>query len=192
LGKPQISFEKAPGWSVGLDGRAGIGILTRSDARGAYAFAGGLLRAQYRYFELGAFYDHADETESGGTFSHAGGFAGAWLPYRNYVDFQIALGFGARHYTDSDPRYGANGYSVSCPAASLMFGVSDRARSGDAGVRLGGQLVLTQDFGQQDKKWSFNQTNDVGDVVSTGGTTHVGGFSMSLVFTFGFDYGNSP
>jgi hypothetical protein len=194
-GPPQIaeiSFERSPGWAVELDGRAGVGFLTRSDARGAFAFAGALLRGHYQYFELGGFYDHADSTESGGTFFHAGGFAGAWLPYHNWVDFEAALGFGVRRYTDSDTRYGPNGYAVNAPALSLMLGVSDRANSGDAGARVGGQVVLTQDLGKQTQPWTLTQADSAGDVVTTSGSTRIGGFSASLVITIGFDYGMGP
>jgi hypothetical protein len=189
---PEIGFETQPRWAVGIDGRAGVGMLAHSDARGAFAFAGALLRGHYSYFEAGGFYDHADGSAQGGTFSHAGGFVGAWLPYRNWVDFDAALGIGVRHYADTDARYGTGGYTVNCPALSLLLGVSDRARLDDFGLRVGGQLVLTQDFGQKDKQWTFQQTNDSGEVVSTNGMTHVGGFSGSIVFTLGFDYGESP
>jgi hypothetical protein len=191
-GLPEISFERSPGWAVELDGRAGIGVLTRSDARGAFAFAGGLLRGHYQYFELGAFYDHADSAQNGGTFWNASGFAGAWLPYHNWVDFELAAAFGVRHYTDPDPRYGPNGYAVNSPALSFMFGVSDRASSGNAGARVGGGLVFTEDLGQKTQAWTLNQTTDQGEIVTTTGTTHVGGFSASLVFTIGFDYGQGP
>ena len=177
---------------MGVDGRAGVGMLAHSDARGAFAFAGALLRGHYSYFQLGAFYDHADGSASGGTFSHMGGFAGAWLPYRNWVDFDVALGFGVRRYVDTDARYGASGYTVNCPTLSLLLGVSDRARFGAFGARVGGGLVLTQDFGQKDQQWTAQATNETGDVVTTNGSTHVGGFSASLVFTLGFDYGESP
>jgi hypothetical protein len=189
---PEIGFETDPRWAVGIEGRVGVGMLAHSDARGAFAFAGALLRGHVSYFEAGGFYDHADATATGGTFSHAGGFVGAWLPYSNWVDFDAALGFGVRHYTDTDARYGGGGYSVNCPALSLLLGVSDRAHADKVGLRVGGGLVLTQDFGQKDKQWSFQETNDAGEVVSTNGTTHVGGFSASLVFMLGFDYGESP
>jgi hypothetical protein len=191
-GRPQISFEKSPGWAVELDARGALGVLTGSAARGAFASGGGLLRGHYRYFELGFFYDHADDQSSGGTFSHLGGFAGAWLPYHNWVDFEIAAAFAARRYSDSDPRYGPNGYALTSPALSLMLGVSDRAASGNVGARVGGQLVVTGDLKQHDEPWSLEETNDAGEVVVATGKTHVGGVSISLVFTVGFDVGPAP
>ncbi len=192
LVREPIGFERAPGWAVGVEGRAGLGFLTHSDARNAFAFAGGVLRGHYSYFELGGFYDHADSTASGGTFSHAGGFAGAWLPYHNWVDFDVALGFGVRRYSDDDTRYGPNGYVVNSPALSLSAGVSDRAHGENFGARVGGQIILTQDLGQKTKNWTLNESDNQGNVFTTTGSTHVGGFSASLVLTIGFDYGKSP
>lgn len=190
---PEISFERAPGWAIELDARGGLGVLIGSDARGAFAFGGGLLRAHYSYFELGGFYDHADSQQTGGTFAHAGGFLGAWLPYHNWVDFELAAGLGVRSYKDADERYGAHGYTLNAPALSFILGVSDRAKSGNLGGRVGAQLVLTEDLKQKNEPWMLQETNDdTGEVVTTTGVTHVGGFSASLVLTIGLDYGNGP
>ena len=190
--EPEVHFEDAPGWAVGLDARAGIGILTRSEARGAFAFAGGLLRGHFQYFEAGFFYDHADDAPSGGTFANFGGFAGAWLPFHNWVDFEAAVGLGSRRYTDGDPRYGAHGYALSSAALSLILGVSDRAHSDNIGGRVGGQLVITDDLSQHDKPWSVLVPDADGNQVLTHGTTHVGGLSLALVFTLGLDAGAEP
>ena len=54
---PEIHFQRKPGWGIGLDARAGVGMVGRSDARGSFAFAGALLRAHVSYFELGAYYE---------------------------------------------------------------------------------------------------------------------------------------
>ncbi len=190
--QPEISFEDNPGWGVELAARGGLGVLAGSDARGAFAFGGGLLRGHYRYYELGLFYDHADSQQTGGTFSHAGVVAGAWLPYHNWVDFELAAALGVRRYTDPDPRYGASGYAISAPTLSLLLGVSDRARSGSLGGRVGGQIVLTEDLKQKDEPWMLQEMTDSGDVVTTSGITHVGGFSASLVLVIGLDYGDGP
>jgi hypothetical protein len=177
---------------VGLALRGGIGVLAGSDARGAFAFGGGLLRGHYGYFDFGLFYDHADSQSNGGTFSHAGAVLGAWLPYHNWVDFEIAAALGVRHYTDSDPRYGVSGYTLDAPALSLVLGVSDRAHSSNLGGRVGGQLVLTQDLKEKDEPWLLEEMGDSGELVTTRGITHAGGFSASLVLVIGLDYGNTP
>lgn len=189
---PEIGFEEHPGWGVELAARGGIGVLAGSDARGAFAFGGGLLRGHYGYVEFGLFYDHADSQANGGTFSHAGALVGAWLPYHNWVDFEVAAGLGVRHYTDGDNRYGLNGYTLDAPALSLVAGVSDRAHSSNVGGRVGGQIVLSQDLKQKDEPWMLQETSDSGEVVTTRGTTHVGGFSASLVLVIGLDYGDTP
>lgn len=189
---PEISFEEHPGWAVELDARGGLGVLAGSDARGAFAFAGGLLRGHYSYFEFGMFYDHADSQANGGTFSHAGGLVGAWLPYHNWVDFELAAALGVRRYSESDVRYGPNGYVLNAPALSLIAGVSDRAHDGRVGGRVGAQIVMSEDIKQKDEPWMLQEKTDAGDIVTTRGTTHFGGFSLSLVLVIGLDYGETP
>ncbi|HWP04227.1 MAG TPA: hypothetical protein VNN72_00735 [Polyangiaceae bacterium] len=189
-----IYFEKDPGWAIELAARGGLGALAASDARGAFAFGGGLLRVRYKHYELGGFGDKSDNADAGGGFTHFGGFAGAWLPYHNWVDFEVAAAIGSRHYTDPDPRYGSGGYSLGLPALSFIVGVSDRARSGNRGIggRVGSQIVMTGDLGQKDVPWHFLQQSSTGEVVETKGSTHVGGVSVSLVFTLAIDYGEGP
>jgi hypothetical protein len=190
--RPEIHFETKPGWAVELGVRAGIGMLAGSDARGAFANAGGVLRAHYKYYEAGFFYDLSDDSANGGSFTHFGGFAGAWLPYYNWVDFELALGIGSRQYADEDPRYGPGGYELGSPAISWILGVSDRARSDSIGGRVGGQLIVTYDAKQQDRAWKLFETNNVGELTETNGTTHVGGLSIGLVLTLGLDFGDAP
>jgi len=190
--EPKIYFEDHPGYGIAVELRGGIGLLARSEARGAFAFGGGLLRGHYNYFEFGGFYDQGDDAPSGGSFSHVGGLLGAWLPYHNWVDFEVALGFGVRRYDDPDPRYGPNGYELSTAALSLVAGVSDRSSSGNLGGRIGGQIILTNDLTQRDQPWKLYEQNNSGEVVETTGTTHVGGFSIALAVTLGLDYGEAP
>jgi hypothetical protein len=193
---PPIHIESSPGFRVGLDVRGGIGMTAGSDARGAFASLGGLLRAHYQYYELGFFYDRSDDSGTGAGFTHLGGLAGAWLPYHNWVDFELAVGIGSRSYDDPDPRYGLSGYELSGLAASLILGVSDRARSDEkgarAGGRVGGQLVFTYDVTQHDQPWTLVDRDQSGEQTETHGTTHVGGFSIGLMLTLGLDYGDAP
>ncbi len=193
---PPINLESMPGFAVGLDVRGGIGMMAASEARGAFASLGGLLRAHYQYYELGFFYDRSDNSGTGASFTHFGGLAGAWLPYHNWVDFELALGVGSRQYDDPDPRYGPSGYELSGLAASLILGVSDRAKSGGKGAsgggRVGGQLVFTYDVKQYDQPWTLVDLNQAGEVTETRGSTHVGGFSIGLMLTLGLDYGDAP
>jgi len=185
-----IYFEKEPGWAVELAARGGIGALAGSGARGAFAMGGGHLRARFKHYQFGGFFMKSDDADAGGGFTHFGGFAGAWLPFHNWVDFDVAAALGSRRYQDPDPRYGPNGYSFGMPALSLILGVSDRAHSEHVGGRIGGQIELTGDLGQKDRAWSFVETGPDGLPVETHGTTHVGGFSVSLVFSIALDYGD--
>jgi hypothetical protein len=185
----KIYFERDAGWAVELAARGGFGGMARSDARNFFAFGGGLLRAHYRFFQVGGFFDKSDDSERGGGFMHFGGLAGAWLPYHNWVDFELALAFGSRRYEDPDPRYGPHGYSIGMPALSFIAGVSDRARSGNVGGRFGGQLIVTGDMNQKDRDWRFVEQGPGGELLQATGTTHVGGVSVSFALTIGLDYG---
>jgi len=187
-----IYLEPKPGWAVELAARGGVGAIGGSGARGAFVFGGGLLRAHYKHYELGGFFSKSDGAEVGGGFTHFGGFAGAWLPYHNWVDFEIAAALGSRRFEDTDPRYGPEGYSFALPALSLIVGVSDRASTGKFGGRVGGQIEVTGDLGQKDRAWSYTQEVAPGDFVETKGTTHVGGVSVALVFNIALDYGEGP
>jgi len=187
-----IVFEKEPGWGVSLGARGGLGGLAGSGARSFFAVGGGFLRARYRHFQVGGFFDKSDDSDVGGGFWHAGGFAGAWLPYHNWVDFELALALGSRTYSDSDTRYGPGGYSIGMPALSFIAGVSDLARAGKVGGRFGGQFIVTGDFKQQDRPWTFVEHDATGERFETNGTTHVGGVSVQFAFTAALDYGDGP
>jgi hypothetical protein len=187
-----IFFEKQPGWGVSLGARGGLGGLARSEARNFFGYGGGFLRARYRHYEIGGFFDKSDDSDVGGGFTHAGGFLGAWLPYHNWVDFELALAFGSRTYTDSDSRYGAGGYSIGMPALSFIAGVSDLARSGKVGGRFGAQFSVTGDFKQQDRPWTFIEHDATGESFATNGTTHVGGVSVQVAVTIALEVGEGP
>lgn len=186
-----ISFEGNPGWSVGLDGFVGLSTLFGTDTRGAVALGGGLLRARYRFYEAGGYYEVSDSLGSGGQWQSVGGFLGAWLPYKNWVDFEIAARIGARQFADSDPRFGPSGYEVWGSALGLVLGVSDRATTGGLfGGRVGATLVGTYDLKQRDMPWTWSAYDEeTGTTDMTSGQTHVGGFSVAMNVTLGFDVG---
>ena len=186
----EIELEDNPGWSVGLDAYAGLSALFGTDTRGAYSLAGGILRGRYRYYEGGVYYEATDSLSGGGDWQNVGGFAGAWLPYRNWVDFEIAARIGGRRFSDSDLRYGPTGYELWSPALGLVLGVSDRASKGTWGGRIGSQLVATYDLKQRDRAWQVSSLDpDTGTQSVASGKSHVGGFSIQLVVTLGFDAG---
>jgi hypothetical protein len=186
----EIEFEDNPGWSIGIDAYAGLSSLFGTDTRGAYSLAGGILRGRYRYYQGGAYYEATDTLSGGGEWQNVGGFAGAWLPYRNWVDFEIAARLGARRYSDRDLRFGPSGYELWSPALGLVLGVSDRASKGRWGGRIGSQLIATYDLKQRDRAWQVSSLDpNTGMQSVASGTSHVGGFSIQLVVTLGFDAG---
>lgn len=186
----EITFEDNPGWSFGIDAYAGLSTLLGTDTRGAYSLVGGTMRGRYRYYAAGAYYEATDSLAAGGDWQNVGGFVGAWLPYRNWVDFEIAARIGGRGYSDSDLRFGPSGYKLWSPALGLALGVSDRAGSGRWGGRIGSQLVMTYDLKQRDRAWRLSSRNPTTGAESVAaGTSHIGGFSVQLSVTLGFDAG---
>lgn len=186
-----IGFENNPGWSVGLDGYVGLSGVFGTDTRGAVSLGGGLIRGRYRYFVIGGYYEISDSLSAGAQSQSMGGFAGAWLPYKNWVDFEIAARLGARQYADSDLRFGPSGYDVWGSALGLVLGVSDRATAGGIwGGRIGASLVGMFDLKQHDVPWRWDGIDpDTGEPTASTGSSHVGGFSLALNVTLGFDVG---
>lgn len=189
----EIRFETNPGWHVGLDLYGGLGALLGTDTRGSYAFGGALIRARYKYYQLGGFYEFTDDPRtSAGAFNAFGGFLGAWLPFHNWVDLEAALGVGSRTYRDPDPRFGPDGYELGGPTLNFRVGAYDRAGSGLFGGRIGAQIVAGYDLSQRDRPWRLTSTDEDGEVVITRGVSHVGGLTVGLVLTVGLDLGDGP
>lgn len=180
---------EAPDWYGGLEGYAGILTLAGSDTREAYAFVGGQLRVRYRYYELGGYLELSDHNRRD-DYKAFGGFIGAWLPYRGWVDFDVALSVGARNWNSTDTRYGPGGYDVSTPTLGLRLGLSDRTSSTSAlAARVGGQILMSYDLDPSDEPWTVTIEDTDGDTRTEEGVTRVGGFSIGLALVIGFDVG---
>ena len=182
---------RAPGWFGGLEGYGGILTLGATDTREAYAFLGGQGRLRYDYYELGGYFETSDHPQKSDQYRAFGGFIGAWLPYRGWVDFEIAAAVGARNYESDDVRYGPGGYDDSSPTLGFRLGVSDRTSSYSAlAGRVGGQLVFTYDLNPADEPWQEDLERD-GMPVTQSGTTRVGGWTLAIALVLGFDYGKA-
>jgi hypothetical protein len=120
-----IALQPAPGFSLGLAAYGGLALLVTRDTNRPHALAGVLSRARYGYAEIGAVIELSDRAPD--EWRSVGGFVGAWLPYRNWVDFELAAGLAYRRYLSTDHRYGAAGYEVQSPALTLRLGLSDRS-----------------------------------------------------------------
>jgi hypothetical protein len=182
-------LQDSPGWGGSLGAYGGLGALFGTDTRGSHSTAGGRLRVHYSYFTAGAYYEMSDRpnnvTETT-DFWNAGGFAGIWLPYYNWVDFEVALRAGLRRYTDDDERFGPSGYERGGPALGLWLGVSDRSNGGQLGGRIGAALLATYDLSQSDEDWR-TETGDEDDPLVRTGTDHVGGTSVALLLELALD-----
>jgi hypothetical protein len=184
-GPAKLALEAAPGLALGLGAYGGLALLMTRAEKQPHAVVGVLSRARYGYFELGAVIEVSDHAQD--QWRSLGAFAGAWLPYRNWVDFELAAGVATRRYSSSDPRYGAGGYELSTPALTLRLGVSDRSSEGLFGARLGGEIVAALDLRQRQARWRYESSDPEAAVIR--GVTPVGGFSLGLALSTGFDVG---
>ncbi|HEX3595783.1 MAG TPA: hypothetical protein VHU80_11790, partial [Polyangiaceae bacterium] len=121
-----------------------------------------------------------------------GGFVGVILPYHHWVDFDGSVGVSSRSYGNGDAIYGERGLSLSMTALTFRFGVSDRMSHKPAGIRLGAALAVSADLSHANPEWSRQYTLVDGSTGETTGTTHIGGVSIGLVVSAGFEVGARP
>lgn len=182
-------FDRSPGWSIGLDAYAGLAVLSTSDGEAAHGFVGGLSRFQLSYFQIGATLESSDGDDD--RWRSIGGFVGAFIPFKHWVDFEFAAGLAARTYRNDSRRYGADGYEATSPSLTLRAGVSDRAADDLFGFRLGGHLAASIDLERHTRPWAYVvETEEISRRVT--GESRVGGISIGLAVTAGFDIGRKP
>ncbi len=175
-----IHFDYHPGWSVGLEGYAGLAVLSNQDGGHGHALAGGLARLRITHFELGAQIERSDYTTE--RWRQLGAFAGIVLPYTNWVDFDASLGFARRTYVSTDSRYGDVGVRASVNTLTLRVGVSDRPLDSRLSPRIGGALLLGVDMNRPQARWSYELEGE-----RYAGTTRFGGFSAALAVNLSLD-----
>jgi hypothetical protein len=183
---PRLGPGASPG--INLQGYSGF-VAYRSDgAVWGHGVAGGTLRARFGYLELGGFFEASDRIQQG-SWTAVGGFAGAYLPFATWVDVEATLGVGSRTHRDDDRRYGPSGYSWSTPALLFRVGVSDRSGEGIGALRVGMEVQALVDLGRTREPWELVYERPAGiEPLVLRGTTGVGGTSVGLVFTLGFDF----
>ena len=180
----------------GIDAYGGIGMEFSGGDDRAHMVGGGLARLRLGYFQVGGTFELTDSGENHSLgeakiehWRAFGGFAGVMLPYHHWVDVDATLGVEARTYVNSSTIYGANGLSASLPALTLRFGVSDRVTHKLVSPRLGAAMVFTADLEHRDAPWHYRYQSANGTVSESSGTTAIGGVSIVLVLTVGFEVG---
>ena len=176
-----------PGWGLGLSAYTGLSVLRQSGGMRAHAVVGGALRIRYSYVQLGVLAERTDDA-AGERWLALGGTAGVFLPYRKWLDMTAEVGVSQRTHRDWDPRYGPEGYRVSTPALTLRVGASDRTSGSLFGARLGGELFCAIDLSHQTRAWEYGGSESV---PPTRGTTRIGGVSLGIGVTVGFDLAQS-
>ena len=183
-------FDPKPGWAIGLEAYGGFAMTSTKEGATANALVGGLSRFRLGYFELGGVLEVSDNADN--HWRSVGGFVGAFVPYRHWVDFEFAVGAAARTYRDANLRYGPDGFESTLPALTLRAAVSDRTSSELFGIRLGGQLLAAVDLRRDKPPWAYDVETSAGDVRHLQGESSVGGVTIGLAVTAGFDIGRKP
>lgn len=174
------------GWGVGLDGQSGFSVLRTGEGGVARLTAGGLARVRWNLLQVGGSFERSESYK--GAWQSLGGFVGVWLPYRRWVDFDVAAGLASRVYRNADPRYGVSGYSLVTPALTFRAGISDRSSESFLGVRIGAALVGTVDLKRHRPAWRYEFAAAEGQTPrAVTGVGQVGGFSLGVVVTVGLE-----
>ena len=185
---PEPELADPERWSSVIDGFVGLGLNMTSETDESHGIVGGAARFRIGYFELGALAEYADfGADPGG--SHAtqmAGLVGAFLPFNYWADIEAAVGIGRRSYVNTNPIFGAGGYKRDPATLDLRLGVSDRMGT-VLGGRLGAQLFASFDLAQWDVPFRIKPTREGEDVKT--GTRRVGGVSIGMLMTVGFDVG---
>ena len=174
-------LKSSPGWSLGLEGYAGLAVLTGGDATRGHGLVGGLSRLRYGYFEVGAGLEVSDLAPE--RWRKVGGFVGTFLPILHWVDIDASVGLAQRIYLNPDKRYGPGGLDVKGSALTFRLGFSDRPISEEFGLRLGAALLVDVDLTHHEVPWTY----DLGTQGVVSSTSHFGGVSVGLAACLGFD-----
>ncbi len=183
----------------GLEGYGGVATAFNSGPERAHALGGGLARFRLHYFQLGGTFEITDSGEDKTVDSTPldhwraiGGFAGVLLPFEHWITLDASVGLGVRTYINSFAIYGDQGLSKSLTALTFRLAVSDRMTHKLLAPRIGAGLNVTADLSGVDARWTRREVNSDGSVSVTKGATPIGGVSVALVVTAGFELGGRP
>jgi hypothetical protein len=192
---PAPRFGAPSRWAVALNGFGGISAQRTSVDWRAHGFGGAELRVRYLYVQAGGFMDRSDSGESRAfretTQEHyrtVAGFVGAWVPFEDWVSLDASVGFGKRRYRNPISLYGPNGLDETTSVLTFRFGVSDRSSSTALfAATFGGALVASIDLNPRQAMWRRTFLLPGGGIGETTGTIPVGGWSVGLIVTLGFE-----
>jgi hypothetical protein len=194
---PVIGAPSRP--AFGLEGYGGVAAeWTRGEAR-SHAIVGALLRLRYHYFQAGALAETSDSSQSDALaepeldrFHAYGGFAGVFVPYSRWVDFDASCGLVQRTYVNHSTTYGPTGLRDTLSSLVLRVGVSDRTSRRSLGARIGGAIVTSIDLGSRYETFHHTFLRPDGTLGDVTGQTPIGGVTVALVFAVGLELGGAP
>jgi hypothetical protein len=174
----KIRVDRMRGTSVSLGPYGGLALHDTARGGVAHLFAGAVGRLRINYVELGGNIEVSDRVQE--SWRLLGGFVGGYIPFENWVDLELAVGAGVRHYLNPDQRYGTGGFDVKVPAITLRAGFSDRLGEGIFGLRLGGEILFGFDLKREKATWTYSYTDVSDSSQIMTGTTKVGGTSIGI------------
>lgn len=191
-----FEIDAPSGPSFGIEAQAGLALEWMSGRQQPHAIYGGLARIAFHDIQVGASFDASDASQAQDLleapvehWTAIGGFVGARLPYRHWVDFDAAIGAESRRYRNPDPIYGPGGFDVASTALTFRIGASDRGGEKLFGPRVGAALVVAGDLDRHAPTWSRTYSLESGGFGHVSGTTSVGGVSVAFVVVVGLDVG---
>jgi len=191
-----VVFRLEPrGAAVSVEAVAGLAVEQMSDNTRAHQLAGAMVRLHLGLAEVGGSYWTTDSGEATALdelvqehYREVGAFAGGFLPYRRWVDFDGALGLASRIYANPSRVYGPGGLSVSTAALTARVGVSARSGRALLAARVGAALVTSIDLARREvtEHHYFLENGVQQDVTRQLG---MGGVSIALVLSCGIEIG---
>lgn len=180
------------GYGADLEASAGLGVLTTRSGTDSVVVLGAQARLRLAFLELGGFVERAQVTPN--TTSTVGALAGVWLPRKNGIDLDFALGVAERRYIHTQGGPGS-AYELSTPALTAHASFSDRNGS-VIGERVGARLALSWDLHVHERTYErvavrhdvvVGQETDLPPPTVTVSSRSIGGVTVVLVLTLALD-----
>jgi hypothetical protein len=180
------------GYGGDFEASAGLGVLTTRSGADSVGLLGGQARLRLSFFELGGFVERSQVTPD--TASTVGALAGVWLPRKNGIDLDFALGLAERRYSHTEGGR-ESAYELSTPALTARASFSDRNGS-VLGERVGARLAVSWDLHVHERSYErvavrrdvvVGQETELPPPTAMVSSRSIGGVTVVLALTLALD-----